>query len=198
MPFIRLTLLAGLIAVSCYSSAQESQSILGNAWKVRSCKTDPNDMNHPDCQDPRKLLPGVTFFVAPEAPGDRWLNLELQRPRMKISIPAVDLKEGTASDGTRYVAFNFQDFTTAGQIVSKQMRIELVRFKGPDTGEECTRKLQKRLGQDFASGGKYAAQCLEDQLAYWSIGTVETVAGQKETGLTLGPPGDGHGTSTPP
>lgn len=199
MLFFRLILLAGLVAVSCHAWSQASQPILDSTWVVQSCKSEPNRAgNPPDCQDPRKLLSDVTFSVAPDASGNHWLKLELQQPRMNISVPAIDLDQGKLPDGSPYATFSFDDFTAEGKVVTKQMQIELVRSNGEDTGDECTAKLEGRLGQDFASGGKYARQCQEDQLAYWSIDIRGSAKGQKEAELALGPPGDGHGTSTPP
>lgn len=184
-----------LLLLPIDSSAQQAPSLLHFTWTINVCKTET--ANNKDCVDPRKLREDTRIAVTRDFNNDFQLDIALARPRMKIQIPVAEVTHGkNPDDDAPYVTFEFEDFTEDGDIVNKEMVVELIRHAGQNVGDSCVKKLENRLGRDLAQDGKYAAQCDEDDLVYWRIHTLSEPSEAGPGEAMIGTPGDGHGTGS--
>jgi hypothetical protein len=189
MKIMPLIISACLVSASTAFS-QSPPELFGSTWEVSHCfKKIESTQQTIECDSQRELLPGSLLGMSINENGNAVVRFHSTEPPAKLEIEATSWSYCDSECNWPTLTASFDDWS--GNSTSPK-KLHMIRFRegGKDTHttRDCTDHLKEAPGNHMPEGVVENA-CKNDDLIYWRV---------ESTVSTVSPPGDGHGTGTPP
>lgn len=186
---IRLTLGAciSLILLAGTAGAQSSSTLLGTTWEAQLCLDNTSGKT---CSSTWHIQPEDLFGADLDGNSEIFVFLEKTEWGSVHSFPskAVTLCQQACKNPTLFASF--MDFGA-----EKTFQITVIRNQNLSK-DDCSNWLNNEAPVNEMQPDTIEEQCKLPVLVYWHIATLDPGNGEQPH-VTI-PPGDGHGTGTPP
>ncbi|MDZ7789282.1 MAG: hypothetical protein U5L08_02065 [Xanthomonadales bacterium] len=187
---VPLSIFLILLVAAGNALSQSPPELFGTTWKVDSCYNEPTpNSSLEECKSKKELLPGSLLGLMLNEKGKVVVQFQSSEPPATIEIEAESWDYCSIDcDRPTFTAF-FTDWSGTST-VPKKLQAILVRSGGEDTHDPggCVEWLSRAEGSHLPKATREDA-CNLDNMIYWRL---INVVGPSD------PPGDGHGTGTPP